>query len=416
MGGPPDRSEWQGAERALGDGFLFVFAVIGDSHVALTWEDSHEFLQALTISSELLANCVADINAHVPPVDFAIQLGDLTHTGRPEQFEEARSILDELACPLYPVVGNHDNMQSDNKQGWKTFAGMDSTIYSFDHQGYHFVVTDCTLDPYKPPRVRCGKGLRDWVAADLRAHRETPAIVLSHYNMWERGWNARFDTTGRYGEYKGMPELRQVLEQAGNVLAVINGHVHANRVEVHSGIYYIDVGATLVGRPSIRYFYVYPDSMAVAYEYISDKNLFDHVVSLCPQCTECFNALAVCDFIDGSPSDKRFTIPNRCSAGGRVGRDTQTRVEFSLKRDRRGSTDATIISDAVGPVEIILYDASGIGLGQCVFEKNTYEIVVDLNRHLPLIEYLKAGTYYVRVRHGGQSLIRELVLPAGDRL
>ena len=139
------------------------------------------------------------------------------------------------------------------------------------------------------------------------------------------------------------------------------------------------------------------------------------MAGLCAQCTQCFDALKVCDFIDGSPSDKRFTIPNRCSAGGPMRRDTQTGLEFSLRRDQRGSVKATIISDAVGPVEIILYDASGVRLGQCALEKNTHEIVIYLNRHLPLTDHLEAGVYYARVRQSGQSLISEIVLPKGGR-
>jgi alkaline phosphatase len=287
---------------------LFVFATIGDSHISLAKADIYKYMEALSISRQLLACYVRDINAYVPPVDFAVQLGDLTHTGQRGQFEAARSILDSLECPAYLVVGNHDNMQSDNKQGWKDLAGMDSTSYTFDWLGFHFVVIDCTGNPYPGQGINCDSVLRHWVAADLAANHDKPTFVLSHYNMWERSWAATFDTTGGYREYRGMCQLRQTLEDAGNVLAVINGHVHANRVEVHNGIYYVDTGATLVGPPSIRYFHVFPDSVVVTSAYISGAELFDHVVSLCPRCTQCFDPLRVCDFIDGSPSDKEFTI------------------------------------------------------------------------------------------------------------
>ena len=307
------------AHHVPGEGFLFVFATIADSHIEITADDDSSFIEALGISRSLLATYVTDINAHSPSVDFAVHLGDLTHQGRRDQFEAAGRILGTLDCPLYPVLGNHDNMQSDNKRGWKAFAGRDHTDYSFDHLGYHFVVIDCTLDPYKPPRVDCDRRVRRWVARDLSAHHGEPSIILTHYNMWERGWNARFDTTGRYGEYRGIPKLRRVLEQAGNVMAVINGHVHANRLEVHNGIYYVDVGATLVGAPSIRYFYAYPDSIVVDYEYISNETLFNRVVNLGRNCRECFNPAEVVEFIDGSDSDKRFTIRGKSSAVERNG-------------------------------------------------------------------------------------------------
>jgi Icc protein len=289
--------------------FLLVFATIGDSHISARLADTKRTLKALSISSELLRNYVRDINSHMPPVDFAFQLGDLTDSGTPEEFAIARCILDTLRCPLYPVVGNHDNMQNDNKQGWRHFAGMDSTLYAFDKLGFHFIVIDCTSDPYVRPRVHCDSTVRAWVARDLALNSDKPAFVISHYNMWQRAWSPVFASKEGYHEYKGMPQLREVLTRAGNVVAVINGHVHANRVEVHDGIYYIDIGATLVGRPSIRYFYLYPDRVEVTYAYISNDMLLNQVEYLAHHCMSCFDRVKICDFIDGTDSDKRFTIP-----------------------------------------------------------------------------------------------------------
>ncbi len=301
-------SRREGKEHTSPDELLFVFATIGDSHITAWPVDSQKYIEALSIASDLLSCYVADINSHLPSVEFTVHLGDITHGGIVREFSEARSILDSLESHLYPVVGNHDNMQSDNKQAWRDFAGMESTSYTFDWLGFHFIAIDCTGDPYPGKGVECDSTLRRWVAEDLAANRDNPTFVLSHYNMWERTWSATFDTTRVYGEYCGVPELRQVLEDAGNVLAVINGHVHANRVEKHNGIYYVDTGATLVGPPSIRYFHVYPESVVVTSEYISDSRLFDHAVSLCSRCSECFDPLRVCDFIDGSSSDKEFII------------------------------------------------------------------------------------------------------------
>ena len=287
---------------------LFVFATIADSHITSTFFDDHRYLKALSISRKLLANVVRDINAYRPMVDFVVHLGDITDFGTASEFDNARRILDELRCPLFPVVGNHDNFCSDNKRGWKNFAGRDSTTYAFDYKGFHFIVIDCTPDPYEPSRIGCDASLREWVMQNLLANREKPTILFSHYNLIERYWNAMFDTVSHYPEYAGMADLRTILEQAGHVIAVINGHVHANRVEIIDGIYYIDIGATLVGIPSIRYFHVYPSRIEVKYRYISNARLREHVASLCPQCCCCFDRERVCEFIDGYPEDKVFTI------------------------------------------------------------------------------------------------------------
>ena len=287
---------------------LFVFAAIGDSHITTISGPDYKYAKAIDRSPKLLAAYVRDINAHLPRVSFAVHLGDVTDKGVWSEFKTAQEILDSLNCRLYPVVGNHDNFESDNKASWKKFARTDSTSYTFDYLGFHFLVIDCTKDPYTPGAVECDSTLRQWVAEDLAANRDKHSFVFSHYNMWERFWNSQFDTTRHYAEYKGMPELRKVLEDAGNVVAVINGHVHANRVEEHNGIFYIDVGATLVGKPSIRYFYVFRDRVEAAYAYISHCELLDYVVKVSQGCTNCFDRSAVADYADGEVQDKQFTV------------------------------------------------------------------------------------------------------------
>jgi predicted phosphodiesterase len=288
---------------------LFVFATIGDSHISTSSVPDSKYIKANDRSSALLAPYVKDINQRVPPVSFVVHLGDITDTGTQAEFQEAGRILGQLRSPLYPVVGNHDNFQSDDKQGWRKMAGRDSTTYSFDFRGLHFIVIDCTENPYTPGAVDCDRGLRRWVERDLAANSDKPAVLFSHYNMWERSWNSQFDTTRHYQEYKGMSKLREILTGAGNVVAVVNGHVHANRVEVHDGIYYVDVGATLVGRPSIRYFSVYADRIEVSYAYISDGELLDYVIGLGWDCAGCFDSSKVADFADGDVAQKQFTIP-----------------------------------------------------------------------------------------------------------
>jgi len=302
----PSRNSTPIAEsRPVGEA-LFVFAVIGDSHISAERSPDNRYIKAVDKSAELLANYVGDINAHIPQVSFVVHLGDVSDKGVWSEFAIARGIVDSLDCRLYPVVGNHDNFESDAKASWKRFARMDSTSYTFDYLGFHFVVLDCTQNPYTG--VDCNSALRQWVERDLEANRNKRTIVFSHYNMWERSWNAQFDTTEHYQEYSGMKDLRAILEKAGNVVAVINGHVHANRVEEHNGIYYVDVGATLVGRPSVRYFYVFPDRIEATYAYISDCDLLEYVSKVGPKCTACFDKTRVADYADGQVSDKQFTV------------------------------------------------------------------------------------------------------------
>jgi hypothetical protein len=221
-----------------------------------------------------------------------------------------------------------------------------------------------------------------------------------------------FDTTLHYAEYRGMPELRQVLEDAGNVVAVVNGHVHANRVEEHNGIYYVDVGATLVGPPSIRYFYVYPDRIEVTYAYISDQNLLNHVTGLCPGCCCCFNKDQVCAFIDGQESDKRFVIPFRLHAAvppASLDSRVSSSLELVVMRDETGHVRALISSELMGAVDISLHDVLGRRLGRCNLWKDKPDFESDLSNNLTGLSDMPAGIYFIRASFRGTAVTRKFV-------
>ena len=377
---------------------LFVFATIADSHITQHPFDDDRYLKARSLASDLLANYVRDINARVPEVDFVVHLGDVTDFGKPSEFAGARAILDSLRCPLYPVVGNHDNFESDDKNAWKAFAGRDSTNYTFDCSGFHFIVIDCTSNPYMPTMADCGGEVRDWVAEDLIANYDKPTILLLHYNMFKREWGATFrPLEGVYREIRGARELREELECAGNVIAVINGHVHANRTEVHDGVYYIDVGATLVGKPSIRYFHVFRDTIDVFCEYISDKRLLGYVSSLCDRCKDCLAAGRTCEFIDGEPIDREFSIPVAIPTCPRLAADGSP-LACAIRVEKQGvRLSADILCDLYGPGVVSLHGARGRELCRCETEKLEPRMRIDLNGAMPECVPLATGVYYLRL-------------------
>jgi predicted phosphodiesterase len=395
---------------------LFLFAVIGDPHVSYAGGQDTRYIKAMDVSPAVLANCVHDINGHSPSVDFAVELGDVADLGMALEFAMGSAIFDSLACPLYAVLGNHDAFQSDHKAGWKAFAKRDSATYAFNFKGMHFIVIDCTLDPYASPFVDCDTTLRDWVRRDLAANHDKPTIVFSHFNMWERHWNPMFDTTATYAEYRGMPELRRVLEEAGNVVAVINGHVHANRVERHQGIYYLDVSATVVGPPSIRYFYVYPDRIEATFSYISDRSLFNRVTALCPVCMFCFDSQQVCEFVDGQIADKEFVMPLGAGADAGVasipGSDPQAELTLTARCSEAGHIRAVFSSNLVGVLEVSLHDVLGRRLGKCSLWKDGPQLDADLGSHIPGIGRLPSGVYFVRATIGGVARTVKVILLA----
>lgn len=395
---------------------LFVFATIGDSHIEPAGPADYCYAKASHKSIAILETYVEDINAHIPPVDLVIHLGDITEFGTPVEFTLAGDILGGLDCPLHSVPGNHDNFQDDGKQAFKDFAGVDSTSYSFDYMNAHFVIVDCTLDPFVPPYVRCGPAILEWVETDLAASYPAPSFVICHYNLLERGWNAKFDTTEHYEEYEGMADLRGVLERAGNVVAVINGHVHASRAEVHNGIYYIDVGATLVGDPLIRYFYVCGDRTEATYRYISDPVLRSAAVSLCSQCICCSDRENTCRFIVGLESDKCFRMPFDIPITHTAGDDpTLPSGDHSPVRILLGHEGhCRIETDGPGQLSLCLYDVLGRSLGGHSVRVGERDVEVNLPACFPSLSALPGGVYFLYASIGGRASAAKVFLPLPD--
>ncbi|MBI2933845.1 MAG: metallophosphoesterase [Planctomycetes bacterium] len=85
----------------------FTFAVIADPHIG----EGHDVYggQEDAITQRLRA-AVADINLRTiqEPIAFVFIVGDLTDSAEAVEYAKAREILDGLAIPYYPLLGNHD--------------------------------------------------------------------------------------------------------------------------------------------------------------------------------------------------------------------------------------------------------------------------------------------------------------------
>ncbi len=288
---------------------LFVFAAVADPHVVEESRSGHDdarYLKALTISLKLLRNSVQDINGHRPPVDFVIVLGDISDHGYLRELQLAKAVLDSLSPPYYPVRGNHDARQDY----WEMVFGEDRLNYAFDHEAFHFVIVDCCVAGRGGPEVRWGEDAREWLRQDLQAHSTMPTFFFNHANLYERTWSAAFDQREVYGVHGGADELRAILSEAGNVVAAVSGHVHANRLEIHEGLPCVEVGATCIARSSVRYFYVYRDRTEMISEYLSDRELQQYAEEVARRTPRLDDVGAALALVDGCPEDRSAVLPH----------------------------------------------------------------------------------------------------------
>jgi len=76
----------------------------------------------------------------------------------------------------------------------------------------------------------------EWLEADLRAT-DKPAVIFAHQ---------RLDVDGNHG-VRNNAAVRNVLESSRKVLAVFQGHSHANDLEEIGGIHYCTLAAMVEG-------------------------------------------------------------------------------------------------------------------------------------------------------------------------
>lgn len=227
------------------------FGIVTDLHYAdVDAKGSRKYRESLAKMTE----CVALMNDK--KVDFLVELGDLKDQGTPAEEKETLTYLTaiekaygQFKGPRYHVLGNHD-VDSLSKEQFlahveNTGIAKESTYYSFDSRGFHFIVLDANYkadgtdydhgnfnwtDTNVPPMEQ------NWLHKDL-ASSSKPVIVFVHQQL---------DVAGRAG-IKNAVEVRQVLQSSKRVLAVFQGHHHAGHYSHIEGIHYYTLKAMVEG-------------------------------------------------------------------------------------------------------------------------------------------------------------------------
>ena len=181
--------------------------------------------------------------------EFVVELGDLIDAADSVAVEKGylkRINKDFAALPgeKHCVLGNHC-VHTLTKEEFLEGVGQKKSYYSFDAGGFHFVVLDsCFRGDGKPygrknfkwtdPNIPAAEV--EWLKADLKKAKGQ-TIVFAHQ---------RLDVSNHYG-VKNAADVRKVLEESGNVLAVLQGHSHKNDYKAIAGIHYCVLAAMIEG-------------------------------------------------------------------------------------------------------------------------------------------------------------------------
>ena len=199
-----------------------------------------------------MADCVARFNT--AEVGLMIGLGDLvdkadTKDDERRYLQQAGAVLADFRGERRLVLGNHD-VTTLSKAEFLADCGIPGAeaYGSFDYCGLHVVIldslchedgSDCDSGDFEWNHCWVSQAQLDWLAADLAAAGDRMTLVFCHVNLEDDG-----DESHRL---ENAAEVRAVLEAAGTVRAVFQGHYHPGRLATVNGIPYVTLRAMVTG-------------------------------------------------------------------------------------------------------------------------------------------------------------------------
>lgn len=181
-------------------------------------------------------------------IDMCVNLGDIIQDTQ----DKGRDLvcldlmfrkLENINCPCYSVLGNHDLKMMDSVEEVEAVLGKKSTC-SVDMDGYHLVfLTTEVRSELGLGRGGCYKAQYmaqetiDWLKEDLERN-ELPCVVFTHYGLAEEE-----PINDECMFMKNRADVKAVLKNDKNILGVFSGHQHVTKTIVEDGIPYFLLGS-----------------------------------------------------------------------------------------------------------------------------------------------------------------------------
>jgi predicted phosphodiesterase len=225
------------------------FGIVTDPHYAERPPHNNRYYRD---SLAKVSECVELMNEQ--NVDFLIELGDLKDEGVSPKESETLNFLATIEKtlqgfngPLYHVLGNHDHDSISKQQFLDAISNHGFSkarnYYAFNRKGFHFVVLDANYMADGKPYDHGNFDWRDvhipddqlnWLKEDLNNNHRKPAVVFVHQQLD----SIAFEPKHRVHCPDNADAARAVLEEAGNVIAVFQGHYHNGSLNKFNNIYY----------------------------------------------------------------------------------------------------------------------------------------------------------------------------------
>jgi predicted phosphodiesterase len=234
------------------------FAIISDPHITLphTVWDHPSRVHLVEVSIPALETVLERLSSL--DLDFLLLPGDLTQHGEPENHAWLAKRLAQLPYPVYVIPGNHDvPCLEANQQS----IGLADFPYYYQACGYanpQQLYYTCLLQPglrllalnsnsFNAEGKQIG-WMDDrqliWLEAVLAQFPTDLKLVMIHHNVVEHLPDQSNHVMGQRYMLGNAPVLRSLLKAAG-VHLVFTGHLHAQDVACHQGVYDITTGSLI---------------------------------------------------------------------------------------------------------------------------------------------------------------------------
>lgn len=218
------------------------FAILTDIHLGLEGYYEGVLRKINRDARKFINSFIKEMNDTVKP-DFVVVLGDLIEDDNRERDMENISYvadrLTELKCPVYYVAGNHD-LKNISEKKLRELLKLESLYYSFDYDNFHFIVLYSKT--VEEDKIRIPENERFWLINDLEES-DKNCIVFVHHSLADQDLegNPWFEGRPKHCLVGNRNQVRNILEESGEVMAVFNSHLHWDRKDIHNGIPYFTI-------------------------------------------------------------------------------------------------------------------------------------------------------------------------------
>lgn len=194
-----------------------IIAQISDTHIDLENPLGKDRIRNLV-------QCVDDINGLDPLPDVVVHTGDLTNTGNPAEYEEAKSILSDLRCRHYVTAGNRDDriaLRTVFPAGRCLIPGSHFVQYLVDDFPVRLIILDTLTEDTNKGDFCAVRA--DSLSAVLADDASKPTAVFMHhppFEVVESKYPIQFESR------EAMARMETALSRQGNVVRAFCGHTH----------------------------------------------------------------------------------------------------------------------------------------------------------------------------------------------